>query len=80
METAVRWTIKVSKETDRGLRTYLAQKGMKKGDLSRFVESAVEKELLRAAVEDVRNRNADMSAEEVEALVDEVVAWARKHK
>jgi histone acetyltransferase (RNA polymerase elongator complex component) len=80
METDVRWNIKVSQETDRGLRTYLARKGMKKGSLSQFVENAVAKELLQTTVEEIRERNADMSAEEVEELVDEAVAWARKHK
>lgn len=35
MEEAVRWNIKVSKETDITLRTSLGSQGMKKGDLSR---------------------------------------------
>ena len=33
-EQAVRWNIKVSKETDLSLRTFLGAHGMKKGDLS----------------------------------------------
>ena len=41
MENTARWTIKVSKDTDISLRTYLAQQGMKKGDLSKFIEHAV---------------------------------------
>lgn len=36
-EQAVRWNIKVSKETDLSLRTYLGSRGMKKGDLSKFI-------------------------------------------
>lgn len=37
MSEAVRWTIKVTKETDLSLRRFLGAQGMKKGDLSRFV-------------------------------------------
>ena len=40
-EEAVRWTITVSKETDLTLRTFLGAQGMKKGDLSKFIEEAV---------------------------------------
>ncbi len=38
---AVRWNIKVSKDTDLTLRTFLGSQGMKKGDLSKFIEEAV---------------------------------------
>ena len=36
-----RWTVSVSKETDITVRSFLAQRGMKKGDLSKFIEEAV---------------------------------------
>ena len=39
----VRWTVKVSRDTDISLRSFLAQRGMKKGDLSKFIELAVQK-------------------------------------
>jgi len=35
-----RWSVVVPEDTDRALRTYLARKGTKKGDLSRFVDEA----------------------------------------
>ena len=73
-----RWTIKVSQETDRDLRTYLAQRGMKKGDLSRFVEDAVQEQLFRFSVEEAREENSDLAGEELEALVDEAVRAARR--
>ena len=73
-----RWTIKVSQETDRDLRTYLAQRGMKKGDLSRFVEDAVQEQLFRLSVEEAREENRDLAGEELEALVDEAVRAARR--
>jgi len=72
-----RWTIKVSAETDRSLRTFLAQRGMKKGALSAFVEEAVEERLYRLMVEEVQARNADLSEDELEDLVEEAVRWTR---
>ncbi len=41
IEEAVRWNIKVSKQTDLTLSTFLGSQGMKKGDLSKFIEEAV---------------------------------------
>ena len=77
MENTARWTIKVSKDTDISLRTYLAQQGMKKGDLSKFIEHAVQKEILAKTAADVKRRNADLSEEELEALIDEAVSAVR---
>ena len=41
-----RWTVTVSKDTDISLRTFLAQRGMKKGDISRYIEEAVKRRML----------------------------------
>lgn len=41
MENPVRWSLKVSKETDEALRVHLGQTGGRKGDLSKFVQEAV---------------------------------------
>lgn len=41
MDDTVRWSLKVSRETDDALRAYLGQTGGRKGDLSRFVQEAV---------------------------------------
>ena len=75
METC--WTIKVTQETDLDLRTYFAEKGLKEGDLSRFVEEAVQEQLYRLGVAEAQARNEDLSEDELEALVDEAVRWAR---
>jgi hypothetical protein len=40
-DDVVRWSVKVSKSTDRALRSHLAQRWLKKGDLSKFIEEAV---------------------------------------
>jgi hypothetical protein len=78
MPDDTRWTVKVSKETDIAVRSYLAEHGGKKGDLSKFIERAVQKEVFRATLRDIRERNADLSSEEIQALVDEEVAAARQ--
>ena len=78
MSDAVRWTIKVSRETDLALRSYLGAQGMKKGDLSRFVEEAVRWRVLDRRVQRLKDRNQDLPAEELEALIDEAVAEVRK--
>ncbi len=41
LHDTTRWTVSVSKETDIAVRGFLAQCGMKKGDLSAFIEDAV---------------------------------------
>jgi predicted ATP-dependent protease len=74
----VRWTIRVSEETDRTLRTFLAQRGLKKGDLSRFVEEAVQEQLFRAALEEAREANQDLPDDELEELVNEAVGAVRR--
>ena len=40
-----RWTLSIPDETDRTVRTYLARIGLKKGDLSRFVDRAVRRQV-----------------------------------
>jgi hypothetical protein len=40
MDDTVRWSLKVSRETDEALRAYLGRSGGRKGDLSKFVQQA----------------------------------------
>ena len=77
MDDSIRWTIKVSKGTDISLRSYLAQHGMKKGDLSKFVEEAVRWRVLDKTVSEVRERNANVPDEEIEAAIEEALTAVR---
>ena len=77
MTDLTRWTVKVSKETDLAVRSFLAEHGGKKGDLSKFIERAVIKEVLRATVRDIQERNAELPADEVQALIDEACVAVR---
>lgn len=79
-EQGVRWNIKVSKETDLTLRTYLGSQGMKKGDLSKFIEDAVRWRVLQRTIEDIRQRNAGVDLKEVQRIVDEAVRAVRAER
>ena len=80
MEEAVRWNIKVSKETDLTLRTFLGSQGMKKGDLSKFIEQAVRAHLFHRTVQDIQARNADTAPDELQALIDGAVKEVRTER
>ena len=79
-EQTVRWSIKVSKDTDLTLRTFLGSQGMKKGDLSKFVEDAVRRRVLQCAVQDIRARNADSDPDEIQRIVDEAAREVRAER
>jgi hypothetical protein len=77
-DDTTRWTVSVSKETDITVRSFLAQRGMKKGDLSKFIEEAVKWRVLDQTVTEARSKFADLSPAELESLIDEAVASVRK--
>jgi hypothetical protein len=79
-QEAVRWNIKVSKETDLTLRTFLGARGMKKGDLSKFIEDAVRWRVFQRTVEDIKARNAGADPEEIQRIVDEAVREVRAER
>jgi len=76
-EESVRWNIKVSKETDL---TLLGAHGMKKGDLSKFIEEAVRWRVFHRTVQDIKTRNADVDLEELQRIVDDAVHEVRAER
>lgn len=72
-----RWSIVISDDTDRSIRSYLARTGGKKGDLSRFVDRAVRQAVFWETLESTWERNRRLAAEEAQALADEAVAQVR---
>ena len=75
-----RLTITWSKEADHALRTFLGSQGMKKGDLSKFIEEAVRWRIFHQSVREARNAFADVSPHELQKMIDEAVEDARaKH-
>ncbi len=80
MEEAVRWNIKVSKETDLTLRTFLGAQGAKKGDLSKFIEEAVRWRVFHRATQAIRERNAGTDPDELQRIIDEAVREVRAER
>ncbi|MFZ0678068.1 ribbon-helix-helix domain-containing protein, partial [Candidatus Binatus sp.] len=76
----VRWNIKVSKDTDLTLRTFLGARGAKKGDLSKFIEEAVRWHVLHRTVQDIRERNANTDPDELQRIIDETVSEVRAER
>ena len=77
LESTTRWTISVSKDADVALRTFLAQRGMKKGDISKFVEEAVKWRVFDETLAEVREKFADMPQDKLQQLIDEATESVR---
>jgi len=80
MTALTRWTVSVSKDTDIAVRSFLAQRGMKKGDLSKFIEEAVKWRVFDQTVAEARAKFEDVPADELEALIDEAVVATRQSR
>jgi Ribbon-helix-helix domain len=79
-DDTTRWTVSVSKETDIAVRSFLAQRGMKKGDLSKFIEEAVKWRVLDQTIAEVRSKFADLPPDELNAVIDEAVTAVRTER
>lgn len=77
-DDTTRWTVSVSKATDIAVRSFLAQRGLKKGDLSKFIEEAVRWRVLDQTMAEAREKFADLPPAELEALLEEAVAATRE--
>ena len=77
-DTTTRWTVSVSKDTDITVRSFLARRGLKKGDLSKFIEEAVKWRVFDQTLAEVRGKFADVPPDELESLIDEAVSAARE--
>lgn len=75
-----RWNLSIPEETDRAVRSFLARKGGKKGDLSKFANDAMRREILRQTVLDIQEQNADLDEEEAKKLANEAVMWVRANR
>jgi hypothetical protein len=73
-----RLTVTISRETEGAIRTLLAERGGKRGDLSRFIERALNNELLRVTIREIQDQNAELPGESVQAMIDAACADVRK--
>lgn len=76
-EDVTRWTVTVSKDTDIAVRSFLAQRGFKKGDLSKFIEEAVKWRVFDQTVTEVSEKFADLPTEELQAMIDDATEHIR---
>ena len=75
-----RWSLVVSDETDAALRSYLGQRGAKKGDLSKFVEKAVEEKIFTGTVSGIKDRNKELNQQDIMDAVEEAVRSSRESR
>jgi hypothetical protein len=79
MSSSARWNLVVSRDIDDALRRFLASQGRgRKGELSRFVEEAVQARILELAAEGAKRQNAHLSPDAITDAVDEALEWARR--
>jgi hypothetical protein len=75
-----RLTITWSKDADFALRTFLGAQGMKKGDISKFIEEAVRWRIFHQTVRDVRAAFADVPPDQLQKMIDETVEEVRAER
>lgn len=80
MEETVRWSLTVSRETDRDIRSRLGKERARKGALSQFVERAVRKELLAQLISRIHARNAKVPRRVLEREINEAVSAVRSSR
>lgn len=79
-EDNVRWTIFAPKDTDLSLRTHLAQAGLKKGSLSKFVADAVRWRLFDLNIAKAQQHNRDVSPELLEDEIERALSEVRAER
>jgi hypothetical protein len=77
---SVRWTVSVPRETDVAVRTHLAQEGLRKGDLSKFVADAVRWRLFNLNLEQARSRNRGVESRQLEDAIEQALAEVRAQR
>ena len=77
VQETTRLTISWSRQADLALRSFLGAQGMKKGDLSKFIEEAVRWRIFQHTVNEARGAFADVSPDELQKMIDEGVQQVR---
>lgn len=80
MANPVRWNIVVSEEVDLSLRRHLGARGMRKGDLSKFIEEAVRWRLLDETAQKIKTRNKGKALKKIEAQVRQALTDSRANR
>lgn len=80
MKGNVRWTVKISRDADISVRSYLARKGMKKGDLSKFIEEAVRWRVFDQTVAETKASHLGLPAADIESAINEALSAVRAER
>lgn len=72
-----RWNLVISEQTNIAVRSFLALKGFKKGDLSSFVEEAVRWRVFDQTLTEARSGFDDVPADEAQTMLEEALAEVR---
>ena len=73
-----RWNLAVSSQTDQAVRLLLARRGRaRQGDLSCFIEEAVQAHILELSAREAKQANADLYPRELKSMVQEALDWAK---
>jgi Ribbon-helix-helix domain len=72
-----RWNLVISEQTNIAVRSFLALKGFKKGDLSSFVEEAVRWRVFDQTLAEARSGFNDLQVDEAQNMLDEALAEVR---
>jgi Ribbon-helix-helix domain len=75
--TATRWNLVISEQTNIAVRSFLALKGFKKGDLSSFVEEAVRWRVFDQTLTEARSGFDGLQVDEAQNMLDEALAEVR---
>lgn len=74
---AIRWNLVISEQTNVAVRSYLARRGFKKGDLSSFVEEAVRWRVFDQMLGQAREGLDGWEVADAENLLDEALSQVR---
>lgn len=74
---ATRWNLVISEQTNIAVRSFLARRGFKKGDLSSFVEEAVRWRVFDQMLGQAREGLDGLEVVEAENLLDEALSQVR---
>ena len=78
--STVRWNSAVTPDTDQSLRMFLVNQGDgRKGVLSRFIDMAVRDHIFKLTAEQAKAFNSGVSENDLSAIVQEALQWARSH-
>ena len=75
---ATRWNLVISEQTNVAVRSFLARRGFKKGDLSSFVEEAVRWRVFDQMLGQAREGLDGLAAAAAENLLDEALSQVRE--